>query len=353
VFAALRILTCGGEAADPKRLAAVRKAAPGVRLVNVYGPTEATVVTTTYDFADAASSTGRVPIGRPVAETRIYVLDAYGHETGIGVPGEVYIGGARLARGYLRRPDLTAERFIPSTFAEGERLYRTGDVARWNEEGELEFLGRVDQQVKINGIRIEPEEIASVLATHRGVRAAFVSVAGHPDSRYLAAYVVAESPDPVEPRELRAYLSARLPDAMVPAWYVGIPELPLTPNGKVDRSALPAPSGRDGSQAGTIYVPPRSPAEKLVAQTWEKILGVSDLSVHDNFFELGGHSLTAMRAGSHLGRALDIKVPIGVLFESQTLKDMALAIEDQLLSELEGMSDEEAQTFLSAYPGEL
>jgi amino acid adenylation domain-containing protein len=345
MFAPLRILAFGGEAADARRLAAVRKAAPGLRLVNVYGPTEATTATT-YDVVDAAPDAARVPIGRPIAETRIYALDPYGALTGVGVPGELHIAGDSLARGYLGRPSLTAERFVPSPFGVGERLYRTGDVARWREDGVLEFLGRADDQVKIRGVRVEPEEIASVLATCRDVRAAIVDVKGSGDAIRLVAYVVMEGTRPVNPRELRAYLSARLPGEMLPGWYVSLGKLPLTANGKVNRSALPAPSGPDGLQT-EVYIPPRSPAEKFVAQIWEELLSVSHVSANDNFFELGGHSLLAMRAVGHLRQALDVEVPISAFFDSSTLEDMALVIEEKILTQLEGISDAEAHTFLS------
>jgi len=346
MFAPLRAVFFGGEPADPRRLATLRRMLPGLRQVNAYGPTEATSTASTYDVRTGVLDTSRVPIGTPIPETRIYVLDEYGRQTGVGLPGEIYIGGGGLARGYIGRPDLTAERFVPNPFATGARLYRTGDRARWRADGALEFLGRADGQVKIRGVRVEPAEVESILATCPGVTAAVVEACGSGESRYLVAYIVPDGSQPAGPLELRAYLSARVPAAMVPARYLILAELPRTANGKVDRSALPAPADRDGLPVG-VYVAPRSQAEKLVAQTWGKLLTLSTVSVNDNFFELGGHSLMAMRGAGQLGEALGIEVPVSVFFDSPTLADMAAALEDRLITALEAMSDEQARTFLA------
>ncbi|MET9686096.1 amino acid adenylation domain-containing protein [Streptomyces coeruleorubidus] len=322
MFAPLRTLFFGGEAADARRVAALRTAVPGLRLVNAYGPTEGTTIASTYDVVDMVPDAARVPIGLPIADTRLHVLDRYGREAGIGVPGELYIGGAGLARGYVGRPDLTAERFVPSPFGVGERLYRTGDVVRRREDGVLEYLGRTDTQVKIRGVRIEPDEIASVLSTHQDVRAAVVDVQGAAGSERLVAYVVPRGERSAAPRELRAHLAARLPDAMVPARYVTLSELPVTPNGKLDRRALPAPSDEDGVQAET-YIAPRGATEELVAQVWGDLLGVPKVSAHDDFFALGGHSLLATQAVARVAARLGVELGVRAVFEAPTVKGFA------------------------------
>ncbi|MER7766856.1 amino acid adenylation domain-containing protein [Kitasatospora sp. NPDC096140] len=325
-LASLRTVFFGGEEADARRVASVRQVAPDLRLVNGYGPTEGTTFASTFDPVDQQPDAARVPIGRPIAETRLYVLDASGRETGIGVPGELYLAGTGLARGYTGRPDLTAERFVPSPFGVGERLYRTGDLARWREDGLLECLGRADTQVKIRGVRIEPEEIASVLGTCPGVRAAVVDVQGEAGDRRLVAYVV---PEPGQPpfvaSKLRAFLATRMPEAMVPAWYVALPELPLTPNGKVDRRALPAPTGADGVQAEN-HVPPTGPTEELVAQVWAELLGVSNISAHDDFLALGGHSLLATQAMARVSARLGVELGVRDLFEAPTVAALAARV---------------------------
>ena len=286
MFAPVRTLLFGGEEADPRRVAALRAALPELRLVHAYGPTECTTFTSTHDVVAVAADAARVPIGRPIPGTSVHVLDEYARDAGIGVPGEVYIGGPGVARGYTGRPGLTAARFLPSPFGVGERLYRTGDLARWREDGVIEYLGRADTQVKIRGVRIEPEEVASVLATCDGVRAAVVDVQGDRDSKHLVAYVVADGTRPVEPWALRAHLAARLPEAMVPAWYVPLLEVPLTANGKLDRRALPAPTERDGVQSAT-YVAPRDTTEELVAQVWAELLDVANVSVARRLLRTG------------------------------------------------------------------
>ncbi|GHG93829.1 non-ribosomal peptide synthetase [Streptomyces lanatus] len=322
MFASMRTLFVGGEPADARRLAAVRRATPGLRLVNAYGPTEGTTFASTHDPVDPEHDAVRVPIGRPIAETRMYVLDASGRETGIGVPGELYLAGPGLARGYVGRPDLTAERFVPSPFGTGERLYRTGDVARWRQDGVLECLGRADSQVKIRGVRIEPEEIASILTAAPGVRAAVAAVRGTDDTKRLVAYVVTGDGRPARPRDLRAHLAARLPEPMVPTWYVTLPELPLTPSGKVDLRALPDPSGEHGVQAAA-RVAPSGPRQELIARIWEDLLAVRDIGAHDDFFALGGHSLLAGRAASRIEAELGVRARVRDLFEAPTVERLA------------------------------
>ena len=325
MFAPMRTIMFGGEEADARRVAALRAAVPGLRVVNGYGPTECTTFAATHQVLAVADDAVRLPIGGPLADTQLHVLDESGRETGVGVPGELHIGGAGLARGYVGRPGLTAERFVPSPFGVGERLYRTGDVARWREDGVLEYLSRMDTQVKIRGVRIEPEEIASVLATHDDVRTAVVAVRGTGDARRLVAYVVAIDARPVDPRALREHLAARLPEAMVPAWFVALDELPLTPNGKVDRRALPAPSERDGVQA-ELRVAPRDATEDVLARIWAELLEVTDVSVHDDFFTLGGHSLLATQVVARVAARLGADLGIRDLFEAPTVAQLAARV---------------------------
>ena len=322
MFAPMRTILFGGEEADARRVAVLRAAVPGLRIVNGYGPTECTTFACTHEVVDAAADATRVPIGLPIPDTSLHVLDEFGQQVGIGVPGELHIGGGGLARGYVGRPGLTAERFVPSPFGVGERLYRTGDLVRRREDGTLEYLSRMDTQVKIRGVRIEPEEIASVLAACEDVRAAVVDVRGSRDAKRLVAYVVMADGRPVEPRQLRAHLAARLPEAMVPAWFVALPELPLTPNGKVDRRALPAPSERDGVRA-EIPVLPRNATEELLAQIWAELLGVSEVSVHDDFFALGGHSLLATQMVARIAARLRADLGVRDLFEAPTIAGLA------------------------------
>jgi amino acid adenylation domain-containing protein len=325
IFAPLRALYFGGEPADARRVAATRAAAPGVRLVNGYGPTECTTFASTFDARDVDRAAAGLPIGGPIPETTLHVLDARGRESGIGVPGELYIGGSGLARGYVGRPDLTAERFVPSPFGAGERLYRTGDLARWRADGLLECLGRVDTQVKIRGVRIEPEEVASVLGTHPDVRAAVVEARGTGDGKRLAAWFVPRAGRPVRSRELRAHLADRLPQAMVPTWYVPLAALPLTPNGKLDRQALPAPAADDAVHA-EVHVAPQGEAEHMVADVWAEVLGAETVSATDDFLALGGNSLLATRVVAHLGARLGVRLRISDLFEAPTVAALAARV---------------------------
>ncbi|MFI0420078.1 amino acid adenylation domain-containing protein [Spongiactinospora sp. 9N601] len=322
MFAPLRTLFFGGEPADARRVSAVRKAAPGVRLVNGYGPTECTTFASCHDIADLPGDAIRVPIGRPIDGTTMYVLDGHGRPTGIGVPGELYLGGAGLSRGYVGRPGLTAERFVPSRFGTGERLYRTGDVARWREDGLLECLGRTDAQVKIRGVRIEPDEVAGVLGSYPGVNEAVVTVQGEGDQAALAAYVVMRDGARPEPRELRSFLADRLLAAMVPTWYVFLRELPVTPNGKTDLRSLPSPSERDAVRA-EAQLPPRGPVEELVAGAWRELLRLSDISAGDDFFALGGNSLLAAQAVTRIAERLGAELGVRDLFEAPTVSAFA------------------------------
>jgi amino acid adenylation domain-containing protein len=323
------LLMLGGEALGARLAEQLRHIAPDCIVLNHYGPTETTCGVLTHRVTpDADLSQGEtVPLGRPLANSRIYVLDAALRPAPIGVAGEVYIGGDGLARGYLGRPELTAERFIPDPFSRtgGERLYKTGDTARYLPDGTLEFIGRVDHQVKVRGFRIELEEIEAALARHTNVRTAVVTA--HADGagdRMLVAYVVATTEGQPTVSELRAYLRAELPDYMIPAVIMLLDELPRTPQGKVDRKALPAPAR--GAQTDE-YVPPRTPTETRLAAIWTEVLRVEPISTTANFFALGGHSLLAMQLIARVRQTFGVETPLSRLFTEPTLAHLAQCID--------------------------
>uniref|UniRef100_UPI0013DB290B non-ribosomal peptide synthase/polyketide synthase n=1 Tax=Pyxidicoccus caerfyrddinensis TaxID=2709663 RepID=UPI0013DB290B len=324
----LRTVISGGEALPAD---VVARWAPGRRLLNTYGPTEATVIAT---LAECVAD-GRVPsIGRPLANVRAYVLDVRGEPVPLGVKGELYVGGVGVARGYAGRPALTAERFVPDRFSgeAGARLYRTGDVVRWREDGTLDFVGRADAQVKVRGFRIELGEVESALAKLPAVReAVVVAREDGPGGKRLVGYVVAHEGTQTDGAALRAALKETLPEYMVPSAIVVLPAMPLTPNGKVDRKALPAPdlaaaSGRPD------FIAPRTPAETLLAGIWSAVLGVEPVGLSDNFFELGGHSLLATQAISRIRAAFGVELPLRELFDSTTLADLAARVERAVLA---------------------
>jgi amino acid adenylation domain-containing protein len=305
----------------------------GAALHNLYGPTEAAVEVTAWRCEPAARRPA-VPIGRPIGNARIHLLDAALRPVPIGVAGELYIGGLPPARGYFRRPELTAERFVPDPFggsfaAPGARLYRSGDLARLLAGGAVDFLGRIDGQVKLRGVRIELGEIEELLATHSAVRQAAAGVVEiAPEDRRLVAWIVpAEAAAPPAEGELRGFLRQRLPEAMVPAAFVTLTELPRNPSGKLDRRALPAPRwgrGEDGA-----FVAPRTPAEQVLAGIWCEVLGSEHVGVHDSFFALGGHSLLAARLMSRVRRAFGVELPLAALFTAPTVAELAARIESQ------------------------
>ena len=298
----------------------------GRRFFNAYGPTETTVCATMHLYREKHAVAP--PIGRPIANTEVYVLRDNMQPVPVGVAGELYIGGDGLARGYLNRAELTAERFLPHPFATqtGARLYRTGDLVRYLPDGNLEFLGRIDTQVKVRGYRIELGEIEAVLLSHPAVRAAVV-VAREEEAgdKRLVAYLVGET-ESIAVIELRGYLKEKLPEYMIPSAFVMLDELPLTANGKVDRRALPAPE-RGRVEAGTEYVAPRTPVEEMVAGIWAEVLGVERVGVDDNFFELGGHSLLATQVISRLKESLQVEVTLDKMFESPTVAAVAAVVE--------------------------
>jgi amino acid adenylation domain-containing protein len=293
-----------------------------------YGPTETTVDVTVWDCV-RSGEVQKIPIGTPIGNTRVYVLDSNGGLVPTGVPGELHVGGESLARGYLRRPELTTQKFVPDAFSgeAGARLYRTGDLVKWNGQGELEYLGRVDQQVKLRGYRIELGEIEARLLEHEAVTAAVVLMREDNGDKRLVGYVVSASETAPSSRELRSYLSERLPEYMVPAAIVLLDELPLTANGKVNRRALPAPDAT-AMQSCTVFTPARTPVEEVLVGIWAEVLKVAQVSVHDNFFDLGGHSLLATRLMSRVRNAFQIEIPLRSLFESPTVAQFAERVED-------------------------
>jgi amino acid adenylation domain-containing protein len=297
-------------------------------LHNLYGPTEATIYAT-YWTCVRGSPSGHVPIGWPIANTQLYILDTQLHPVPIGVPGELHIGGVGLARGYLNHPELTAERFIPHPFSDvpGARLYKTGDLARYRPDGSLEFLGRRDTQIKLRGYRIELGEIEATLEHHPAIRQAVVlareDTAG---DRRLVAYCVSHHGFILDIRELRSFLQIKLPDYMVPAAFVVLDALPLTANGKVDRQALPTP-GKARPPLFEAFVAPRTPIEELLASIWANVLKVESVGIHDNFFALGGHSLLAVQVISRLRKVFQVDVPLRVLFDAPTVAGLARHVE--------------------------
>jgi amino acid adenylation domain-containing protein len=319
-FPALRTLMVAGEACHASQVASW---GTGRRFFNAYGPTETTVWAT---VAACSTDGRRPPIGRAVPAMRAWVLDAALRPVPLGTPGELYLGGPALARGYLGAPDVTAERFVPDALSgqPGARLYRTGDRVRQRASGELEFLGRVDRQVKIRGHRIEPGEIEAALSAHPGMQeVAVVAREDTPGAPRLVAYVVARPSHTLEPVELRAFLSSRLPEPLLPSAFVSLAALPLTPNGKVDRAALPAPA----SESRTGADAPRTPVEEVLATLWAEVLGLARVGRSDNFFDLGGHSLMATRVMSRVTEAFGVELPLRKLFEAPTLEGQAALIE--------------------------
>jgi amino acid adenylation domain-containing protein len=320
----LRRVLCGGEALPATLLTRFRERLPHAALHNLYGPSEAATALTALDCAPE-SERATVPIGRPIANTRVYVLDGRGAPVPVGVSGELFIGGAGVARGYLDRPALTAERFVPDPFAAeaGARLYRTGDLVRWLADGRVEFLGRTDFQVKVRGHRIELGEVEAAVSAHPQVREAVVEARedGAGGRRLIAYYVAAA---PLEAEALREGTAAHLPDYMVPAAFVRLEAMPLTPNGKLDRKALPAPDA--DSFATREYEAPVGATEQVVAEIWAEILGVERVGRADHFFELGGHSLLAVTLIERMRRR-ELKADIRALFTTPTLAEFAAAVD--------------------------
>jgi amino acid adenylation domain-containing protein len=341
----LRLVVVGSEPVIAARLVDwLRHTHGDINLINAYGPSETTITAIIYkvlaggDFRNytgigsssiavssdpSVRSVPSVPIGRPIANTEVYVLDDRLQPVPIGVAGELHIGGEGLARGYLNRPELTAERFIAHPFRPEGRVYRTGDWVRYLPDGNLEFIGRRDQQVKVRGFRVELGEVEAALHAYPGVREAVATMREDaPGDKRLIAYVVADAEEPPSASEWRRFLQERLPGYMVPSAFVAIPALPLTPNGKLDRAALPAPSIVRETEA----VAPRTQDEQRLADIFAELLRIPKVGIHDNFFELGGHSLLATRAVSRIRDVLHATVPLHVLFDAPTVGELALRL---------------------------
>ncbi|HSL82224.1 MAG TPA: non-ribosomal peptide synthetase, partial [Thermoanaerobaculia bacterium] len=325
---ALRWVIASGEALAPE-LAERFLARSGAELHNLYGPTEAAVEVSAW-----ACRRGRreatMPIGRPIDNLRLHVADGRGVPAPVGVPGELRIAGRGLARGYLRRPGLTAERFVPDPFAAegaggpGGRQYRTGDLVRRRPDGVIEFLGRIDHQVKIRGFRIEPGEVEAALAEHPAVQACVVAARPGPaGDLQLAGYLVPAAGAPPGEPDLRRHLAERLPPYMVPAHLVVLDSLPLTPSGKVDRAALPAPESGRPAGAEERHVAPRTRTEREIARIWQEVLGVERAGVHDNFFDLGGHSLAAAEVHARIRGELGAELSLVEAFQYPTIHALA------------------------------
>ncbi|WP_165742232.1 non-ribosomal peptide synthetase [Candidatus Thiosymbion oneisti] len=320
----LETMVVAGEACP---LELVERWSSGRRFINAYGPTESTVCAT---LTECRANGNPPPIGKPIANTRIHILDTNHNLTPPGIPGELCIAGVGLARGYLNRPELTAEKFIEvEVFGEPQRLYKTGDLARWLPDGNIESLGRIDHQVKLRGFRIELGEIEAVLTQHPSIRQSVVIVwEVRSDEKRLVAYAVPNAEPPPTPDELRRFMEEKLPDYMVPVRFVLLESLPLTPSGKIDRRRLPTPDlfRRDVEQK---FIAPRTPIEKTLANIWVEVLEHGNIGIHDDFFHLGGHSLLAVRVASLTREHLGVEMPVRILFEHPTLAGLATVIREQ------------------------
>jgi len=319
-------------------------------LVNNYGPTECTVVATSGPVHSNASTDQLPPIGSAIANTEVYILDESGNQVPIGTAGELHIGGIGVARGYRNRPQLTAQRFIPNRFNEkvSERLFRTGDRASFLPDGRIAFLGRIDEQVKVRGFRVEPNEVTATLNVHPCIQQSVVVAreVGPSDAR-LIGYLVLAPESHLTLSALRAFLQARLPDYMVPAIFVRLEKLPLTPNGKVDRMSLPAPD-ESNTLREDAYAAPRTEMEKTVAGILERLLKLEHVDVEENFFSLGGHSLLGAQLIARLRDTFGIEMPLRVVFEAPTVAELSAEIERLLVTKLQAMSEKEVLRILDS-----
>lgn len=318
-------------------------------LVNNYGPTECTVVATSGRVQAQVSATGLPTIGRPIANTRVYILDKNLQPVPVGTAGELHIGGVGVARGYLNRPDLTAERFVRDPFSAepGARMYKTGDMARYLDDGEIAYLGRVDEQIKILGYRIEPVEIEAAIDRHPAIESSVVVAFGPAgEEKRLAAYLVTSNGTIPAAAELRSFLQSSLPDYMVPSMFVKLQSLPLTANGKIDRAALPEPNA-ENTLRDDVFMPPRTPVEERLATILCSLLNLNEVSVNDNFFLLGGHSLLGTQLIVKIRGAFGVDLALRTLFDTPTISDLSSEIERLILARVESMSEDEARRLLA------
>jgi len=357
----LKVLMLGGEALPPSLVSEVKKILPAT-IVNMYGPTETTVWSST-GGVEADDET--ISIGRPIANTQIYILDRHYQPLPVGLAGELYIAGAGLASGYSSRPELTAEKFVPNLFTHepGERLYKTGDLARYLGDGRIEFLGRIDHQVKVRGLRIELGEIEALLSEHQSVEEAVAVVREDvPGDKLLIAYLVPRHGWSEDGAEIEAYLRQKLPDYMIPTTFISLERLPLTSNGKVDRNRLPA-ADRGRKQRQSEYIQPKGELEQLIAGIWGRALNAEQVGREDNFFDLGGHSLLLAQVHGQLCQALAKDLPLVKMLEHPTVSSLArflsqeqtdsLSIMQQNLDRAEklrgGLSRQRRTTFKARY----
>ncbi|MDQ3958469.1 MAG: amino acid adenylation domain-containing protein, partial [Actinomycetota bacterium] len=340
LFSVLDTLLFGGEAVDPGMVRRCVEEGPPRELLHVYGPTESTTFTTWHRVESVPDGSATIPIGRPLANTRVHILDPAMNPVPAGVTGEIHIGGAGLATGYLNRPELTKERFVPDPLSGGPSalLYRTGDLARYLPSGEIEFLGRIDSQVKIRGFRVELGEIETVMAEHPAVAEAVVTVAsGTGGDRRLIGYVVAGA-DGFDLAELRRFLTERIPFYMVPSDFVRLDAFPLNANGKIDRRALPAPEAAQPVPEVSA-VAPRTAAEATMAQIWAEVLRRESIGVHENFFALGGDSIVSLRLASRVRRGFGVDGSPRELFEAPTVGALAERLHDLILAKFEAAAN--------------
>jgi acyl-coenzyme A synthetase/AMP-(fatty) acid ligase len=357
-LAALDTVIVAGESCPPFLVYLHQERLPEVALFNEYGPTEGTVWGTVFDCREPFGGSP-VPIGRPIQNAEIYILTPDREPVPIGVPGDLYIGGPGVAQGYYKRPGLTAERFVAHPFSEdpAATLYRTGDLARFLPDGNIEFLGRADQQIKIRGYRVELGEVENVLSTNAAVQEAVVIT--HEDKHgltQLSAYITTS--ESTTAQALREFLLQKLPPYMIPANFVFLDKLPRTPNGKVNRRALPDPDG-SSSKAAAVYVEPRTALEKVLAGVWGELLNYEPIGINDNFFNLGGHSILVTQLVGRLRSLLPVDLPLRIIFDRPTIAELSDYILEQaedtaeiettaeLLMQVADLSDAEAEAALA------
>jgi amino acid adenylation domain-containing protein len=326
----LNVWSCSGELLSWDLARRFRNACPQATLLNIYGSSEVAADVTWYQVEDGREEPGTVsvPIGKPIRNTQVYVLDQYRNPVPVGVRGEIYVGGAGLALGYWRQPELTAERFVPNPIApdRSEKLYRTGDIGRWRSDGELEYLGRVDSEVKVRGMRIDLGEIETVLVSHEAIEEAVVELTGQGAEQRLVAYLVTAAEHPnLSARELRMHLRAKLPEHMVPASFVLLETMLLLPSGKVNRRSLQEAIGIELSEQGLIS--PRTEVEQKLAEMWKELLKLKEVGMDQNFFELGGHSLLVLQVMARIRRMFEVELAVRAMFEEPTIAGLAREVE--------------------------